>query len=531
MNNNDQNQIDNINNLNYGQNNYNFDDNNSIVDVDANNIDDSILDGEENEMNQNQMDPNMMYQNQMDPNMMYQNQMDPNMQMNQNQMDPNMMQQNMQMDQNQMDPNMMQQNMQMGENQMNQNQMDPNMMQMNMQNQNQMQQNLQVEEEKKRREKEEEEEKRKAFIAQEAKIQREKEDIAMKQQQFEFEKNAFEQMKEEQQERMANGQGNGQNKPEDPNEIKPTKRVRTKLEDRLIRQAEFTYYKRTHRVPKGGNEAYKNLQKDLAALEDYMEEIEGRTNLTQEEMDKYDKLSLQVYDASRKYLQEKNEEYGLEASAGERAAMNAKKPDKEESARIDFVKDLAASVHLMRKEMFEDQLKEKVESLNALASEGVAASQRDRDALLGADLSDNDKRVQLEDTVVRSLFYDARIGQAASKNELELKEGESFDKALIRLDSLLDPKPVELDGIRNDPLTQTIVDKGVQMNESGLSMTVDDINHEKNVILVQKGREIEHERNRQNNMAKHEPARQNNLERQLEGPQPNNISTVHAPGF
>ncbi len=247
---------------------------------------------------------------------------------------------------------------------------------------------------------------------------------------------------------------------------------------------------------KTASKEFKAIMKDLSKLDRFMETINGRTRLTPEEMEEYDKLTLKVYNATKTYQNMKEKE--KEARVSKR--KKEKKSDYDEYRRrtVDTIQE---SVSKMRKDMFENRINQKINELETECIDNVHDLEDERAILAetGAQAKSTELKEKLRDNISQTLYYANRMESLKNAGDLAIKPGESLDKCMKRLDKSIVPRQKELDDINKSPMTKQIVDKGVKMTKEGQALTGENIKKSQNVYLGSRIRQRTQEKEMQAN--------------------------------
>ena len=223
-------------------------------------------------------------------------------------------------------------------------------------------------------------------------------------------------------------------------------------------------------------------KKSMAAIEEFdqfMRDIEGRTRLTAEEMEVYDRLSLRAYRASKEYVQFKNEQREKRLENAKVDPKTGKKVgeddylDKDDQAKIRTMEKIQNDIHEMREKMFQSNMDDLSKDMNKKCEEEFSKLAEDRKKLQGFGDEDN---VGLEDNIATSIYYANRMNQLKKSGEFKLKPGETFNMAKQRMDKSLIPKESELTQVKKTTVAKNLVAKCNQNPD--LVLTKEDINNE-----------------------------------------------------
>lgn len=210
---------------------------------------------------------------------------------------------------------------------------------------------------------------------------------------------------------------------------------------------------------------FKKMMKSLEELDTFMEQIRGRTNLTAEEMEIYDRLSLKAYRASKEYKEHKMEQREKRFENAKVDEKTGKKVgeddyyDKEDQYRIKLADKIMTDVQNMRQEMFQNQLDKKAEEMKAKCEEEVSKCSEARENMAASVGNDAE---MLQDNVANTLYYQNRMDQLKKAGDLKLKPGETLSMAMKRLDKSTEPKMSEIAKIKSTNVTKDIVINGLK---------------------------------------------------------------------
>ncbi len=264
---------------------------------------------------------------------------------------------------------------------------------------------------------------------------------------------------------------------------------------------------------KKSSKEFKAMQKAVDKFEKFMKGIKGRASLTAEELEKYDKLSYDVYKTSDDYAKKKKEKQENDPNY---------KPSKYEQGRIRSAEEIRQSVQNMRKQMFEKQIKEKVDEIQARCEQQLENLEKTR-AKLAENKDDPAIQTKMENNVSHTLYYSKRMDNLKKQRELELKPGESFSHAIDRLNASVIPREGEIGMIKDDEKGRNIINQATEQVKQGKPVTNENINQmfnkEANALVPdinaqrqQEEIQRQHQRNieRRNEMQQNQPQAQNN---------------------
>ena len=215
---------------------------------------------------------------------------------------------------------------------------------------------------------------------------------------------------------------------------------------------------------------FKRMQKAVERFDKYMKQIKGRTTLTAEEMEKYDKYSHDVYKASDDYYKKKESEMKLDDNG------NKVPKSKYEQSRMSAAAEIRDSVSKMRHEMFDKQIKAKVDEMNARCEQQLANLENSREKIAAEGIKDAEKlQPRIENNISHTIFYANRMAQLEKKGDLTMKEGESFSSAINRLNASTIPQKGEIDSIKDNRIGSSIIESGIQSAMKGKGLKNEDI--------------------------------------------------------
>ena len=208
---------------------------------------------------------------------------------------------------------------------------------------------------------------------------------------------------------------------------------------------------------------YKLVRRHLQLLDEFMQQIAGRTQLSREEMEKYELLTMRAYKATEMY----------EKAENERLKASGAKPTKKEQQRILGLKEIQRSISKMREDMYEKELKRKKEEMQKKCQEKMQDMQETLDGLHHAGSRNPQLKEVLGGAVVQTLFYMNRM-DTLEKN-IRIRPGHPYKRTSDRLDRDLRPSKQDLDNVAKQELTQSIVTAGMKAIKAGGEFSIDDI--------------------------------------------------------
>ncbi len=225
-------------------------------------------------------------------------------------------------------------------------------------------------------------------------------------------------------------------------------------------------------LAKKSSREFKMMQKAVERFDKFMKGMNGRTTFTAEEMERYDKLSHDVYKASDEYLKKKEQQI-----AERKPGKDGKKKQSDyEYSRIKAAEEIRESVEKMRQEMLEKAVKEKTEEMRKRCEQQLSNLEKNRDKLAGQkDMDPAGRKRQLADNVSHTIYYASRMRQLTEMNELRVKPGETLSAAMDRMDASVIPEKKEIDGISKHPAVKNIVANGEERMKNGQSFANDDM--------------------------------------------------------
>ncbi|SEF79956.1 hypothetical protein SAMN04487934_103197 [Eubacterium ruminantium] len=376
------------------------------------------------------------------------------------------------------------------------------------------------------------EKKRKELELEWEKLRLEQEKLKFEREKFEAEKNGKNPQKEDEKETEKQEKNpEAQPKPKPQPEVKPARETMSfgpTTNAKGYDEARFTK-ENTHNLAKDiyklkklskltpklkkSSPEFKAMRKDLVALDKFMKQISGRTRLSADEMETFDKLTLSVYKTTQTYLKKKAEEQKERKNLGK----NEIKSEYEEK-RKKYVTRLHNKVNKMREEVFEDLFKKKQEELKGKCQEQINALADDREKIPSLNLDKESLTPTMENNVALTIFYSKRVEQMTSGGEFKLRKGESFEDASKRLNARLEPKESDIKDTLQVGVTQKIVECGINKASKGMPLTNDDIQSFEKKEIVDEARPIINQNIRNANQRPVEVNNEQQRERQLEIP-------------
>lgn len=293
-------------------------------------------------------------------------------------------------------------------------------------------------------------------------------------------------------------------------------------------------------APVRGNiskEFYK-MSVSMNKFNSFMQKIKGRTVLTAEEIQEYDRLSMQVINTSRTYIDKKDEEREDRIDREDRENTNKKfKTLKEkrsymegyksevEMDRTNIARSVEEGVEHLRQKMLKNAIDQKIKEMQEKCDLEVAKREDERNKLPTQNLNDRELRDTMERNIAETEFFSRRM-KSLKPEDLKLKPGESLGSALGRLDSYLVPRPKDLMDIKGNQVTKKLVDEGVEKARKGEVLTKGDMDKAFKEEARNLAQPIIDQRHREENMRPvnrdlNQPEQQRVLEnRQLNNNQP-----------
>ena len=271
-------------------------------------------------------------------------------------------------------------------------------------------------------------------------------------------------------------------------------------------------------LAKKSSREFKMMQKAVERFDKFMKGMNGRTAFTPEELEKYDRLSHDVYKASDEYLKKK------EAEMENRPVgkNGQKKQSKYEYSRVKAAEEIRETVEQMRQEMLNKAFQEKVSEMSTRCQTQLENLGNSRDKMAkDKDMEPDKMKSQLADNCARTIYYTNRMDDLASKNELCMKPGESMNAAINRLNESMIPTKKEIDDIKNHPVMDRIAESGVKAFSEGKAFNYNDMRPSiafeanKKVPAIKKANEIKKEQVKQ---AAKQAVKKTETKRQMQGP-------------
>ena len=261
-----------------------------------------------------------------------------------------------------------------------------------------------------------------------------------------------------------------------------------------VHKMRYALREATSRFKKVSNE-YKAMQVHLKRLDRFMRTIDGRTKLTEAEMETFEKLSMSAYKSTEKYLEKK----GVQRE--ERKAQHKKESKGEyEDVRIKVTFDVQERLQDLRKKMYADETKQKREALQKKCDDRMHDLSEDLAELKEAGVKEPRFRQKLEHTVCETLFNINRM--SSLKTELGLRPGESMGRMNRRLDRSMNMSEQAENNIKQHDMTKEIFERVVKKLEKGESLTADTIREMQQDYVRKAGRRLAERRLRSQNAPK-----------------------------
>lgn len=264
-------------------------------------------------------------------------------------------------------------------------------------------------------------------------------------------------------------------------------------------------------LAKKSSKEFKMMQAAVDRFDKFMKGMGGRTTFTAEELEKYDKLSHDVYKASDEYLKKKEQD--MEKRAPDKKG-NKKQSDYEYS-RVKACEEIRETVEQMRKEMLEKAFNEKLDEMNKRCQDQLENLENSRSKMASdKDMDPARRQARLADNTAHTIYYGNRMSQLASAGQLKMMSGESMNAAVNRLNAAIIPTKDEINGIKEHPVAKNIVDEGVKNLSEGKPYTMNDMDKTikqaalKKAPEVKKANDMKKEQERQVEQARQRGARQ-----------------------
>ena len=258
-------------------------------------------------------------------------------------------------------------------------------------------------------------------------------------------------------------------------------------------------------VLRGSSREFKTMQKALKEMDEFMQEINGRTMLTDEEMRKYDKLAGSLQKSSTIYLEKKEKERDARERSG-------KKPDRShyEDVRVRCAEEIQKNIEEMREKIFEERMKAKKQEMQAACDEKLSRLEEERAEIAGSMGSQAEKEEMLRENVAQTFYYSARM--STLQGDFKLKPGESMERAMERLDMSIRPKKEELDQVKSSELAKKVTEKGISKMEKKEPLRMEEIQAEQKKYVMNLSRQTEMQKEKQITMKQPERHAKKELE-------------------
>ena len=258
---------------------------------------------------------------------------------------------------------------------------------------------------------------------------------------------------------------------------------------------------------------FRKVKQDLYKLDKFMQSLNGRTKLTEEEVRYYEYYTTNVYNSASAYLNKKQ------------AAINARKDNKGnvkisvyEKKRIMAIKRVQQDIFNMRREMFDPELKKQKEQMQKRCSEKIAEMKDTLDSVAHAEAKNDNLEPVLKEAVVNTLFYLNRM--SSLEKSFRIKPGETLEQTRNRLNRNIEPRPRDKEKIAGHELTQSIVEAGMKAIKEGKQFTPEDIQRLQNEYIKKNARKIMEQKRRRANLQR--LRRQPENQAQVQNQQPQN---------
>ena len=225
-------------------------------------------------------------------------------------------------------------------------------------------------------------------------------------------------------------------------------------------------------LAKKSSKEFKMMQKAMERFDKFMKGMDGRTTFTPAELEKYDKLSHDVYKASDEYLKKKENEMENRPVGKD----GQKKQSKYEYSRVKAAEEIRETVENMRQDMLRNAFKEKISEMSARCEAQLENLGNSRNKMAkDKDIQPDKMKSQLADNCARTIYYTNRMKSLSAKNELCMKPGETMNAAINRLNESMIPTKKEIDEIKNHPVMDRIAESGVKAFSEGKAFNYNDM--------------------------------------------------------
>ncbi len=210
---------------------------------------------------------------------------------------------------------------------------------------------------------------------------------------------------------------------------------------------------------------YRRILKDLNALDKFMQEIGGRTRLTKEESLLFEKLSLKAYKSTQDYLDKKEKEKDMRE-------LNGKKREKNdyEETRIRTIQQVQKELGEFREAVYSNVMKEQVKKAQGSLQEDLKKVEEERKTIAGAGLGQDQIKDAITDNVAKTVFYANKM-DGLSKFEPKVRPGDSLMGTLRRLENSTQPTDADMNRIKGQNLTKSIVEDAVTKVQNNEAVT------------------------------------------------------------
>ena len=232
-----------------------------------------------------------------------------------------------------------------------------------------------------------------------------------------------------------------------------------------------------------------------------MKDIEGRTNLSSDEMLTFDALSLNAYNATNDYLKHKDEQ-----KSGRKAANKPEYEDEKEEDRVKNAEETRKTIDELRRSMFKKEMEVRKELMAKEFQKKAEELEKERGELLGKNLSGDQLKSALTKNIADSIFYQHRIKDLETQNAFEPKaigeppHCEGIGDSMMRMDQNSVPNGIHESDIMGNQVAQDMVNMAISKYQNGQVLTDKEMRGMIKDEVQNKGEQLHNQNLRNNNM-------------------------------
>ncbi|SEP84768.1 hypothetical protein SAMN02910369_00732 [Lachnospiraceae bacterium NE2001] len=265
---------------------------------------------------------------------------------------------------------------------------------------------------------------------------------------------------------------------------------------------------------------FKEMMKDLQALDDFMQNIGGRKNLTADEMEAYDMLSLKAYNATLNYEDYKVEQIKNRKKEKTKDGREFVRVKDSERVRLEGEQEIRNRLQKIREDMFKKQMEKKAEEMQKQCEEKAEQLEAEREEIIknasipsatkeGAEATQKEAQKALEENIAKSLFYSARVEDLSKKGMFSMKPGKTLAQNMKAIDKKMEPTLSDLEVVKKHPVYKQILDVAKEKMKKGETLTLEEIDKMKKDYIKAEGAKRRKQKLRNENMKKPEKKQEN----------------------